>query len=400
MLENNIDPSFICKTFLLQYVKIFTLTLIVVIECKDSLLLATDSRVTYDEILIRENYGKIENFGNKFSIATVGWAGGADAVVESIKTRFDPLKINTLRDFKELCEDECFNFFKRYKERMELSEDEDLGFDLVCASHEGAYEVHMDGTSDIVKDYQCFGSSDSYGEYILKQLYTEDSSIEQATQWAIYTIKQAMGLDPYVGGRIYVVHLTPNGIHELTQEEVMKIEQQISGQSPEFQRDLYNIVDKIVETRRKLNQITSKKYKAAIFKEQESSIWNLVRPVFTEEDFTNRVLSLGVLIDESSVPVKHEEKDQMGSIDALEKWLKSLTNSNNDISDIIKTLRQIRALRNKKLPVHPDDSEFISVVVSWGLTFPPDWAKLYIITIQKYLSSLEKLLAIIDKIPI
>jgi len=370
------------------------------VQSKDGMVIAADSRATYgDAPLMRDSGGKILPIDNRFCIATVGWTGGADRVVDEVKVQFGKARVDTTRAFIDLCEDVSFSYLKRYKERLDVLDEDrgDTSFYLVCASSDGIFSVE-DGTSEQTYDYGCFGSSESYGEYILKQLYKRDSSLKEGTNWAVYAIKQAMSLDPSVGGPVYVAHIAKNGIKVLNQEEVLKVQQQISSQSPEFQRGLFDLVGRIVQARREINQITMKAYKLSLFNQQEAPIWTLAHQVVTEEDFTNGILSLGLLIDEMTVPsaTRQEKNLAVQSIGELEKWLQEQRQPKEEIEKITKTLRQIRGLRNKKLPVHPDDAEFISVVMSWGLSFPPDWASLHVMAVGKYLLFLEDMLALLS----
>jgi 20S proteasome alpha/beta subunit len=365
--------------------------------------MATDSRATYDDApLMREEAGKIVPVGNRFCMATIGWTGGADRVLDEVKLQFEKARIQSTRAFIDLCEDVSFNYLKRYKERLDiLNEDgDDWSFFLACASSEGIFTVE-DGTSEQAYDYRCFGSSDNYGEYILKQLYKPNSSLREGTNWAAYAIKQAMSLDPNVGGPVYIAHITESGVRILTREEVLKVEQQISSQSPEFQRDLFELVDKIVQARRDVNQFTMKSHKLPLFNQQEASIWTLVHPVVTEQDFTDRILALCVLVDEMSFQDNTSQANPpgVGSIGGLEKWLQGQHISKEKVEKMTKVLRQVRSLRNKKLPVHPDDSEFISVVLGWGLSFPPDWARLHLMAVNKYLSFLEDIRTVFTERP-
>jgi hypothetical protein len=86
-----------------------------------------------------------------------------------------------------------------------------------------------------------------------------------------------------------------------------------------------------------------------------------------------------------------QAKKLQGSIDLLESWLKGkYGQSEKEIQGLINDLRDIRILRSKSFPVHPDDAKFVAVVVNWGLTFPPDWSKLQ--TINKYADALRHLM--------
>ena len=372
------------------------MTLVICVECRDGNLIATDSRVSYGEDLplMREAQTKIDIFGGRFALTIVGSVGMAGKVLDEIQAEFHKTHIDSTRVFVELCEDASFKITKRYKERMEIT-DEDLDFFLVCTSKDGIFQISGEGISEPFKDYGCFGSSDLYGEYIIRQLYAKNSSIDEAAKWGVYAVKQATLMDPAVGGPIHLAFATASGIKVLGHEEISKIEQQISGESPEFQRDLFELIDSIVDARRTLNQTVYQSHRVSLFNQREAEIWALARPVVTEEQFTNRILALGVLIDEMTPPVNAGKV--ANSLQALEDWLGNVNASSEKIHTIIATLRDIRTLRNKTFPVHPDDAGFVSVVVRWGLSFPPDWARLYRLTIQKYSRTLSEIRALIDR---
>ncbi len=204
-------------------------------------------------------------------------------------------------------------------------------------------------------------------------------------------------MDPSVGGPIQMVFVTKTNARALNTDEILKIEQQISGQSLEFQRDLVDLLDRIVETRRGINQKTRQTFHFDLFNQQEAEIWALAHPVVTEEDFTNRILALGVLVDQMSFPAN--SYDAKKSIESLQIWLATLTQLVEASEGIVGTLRDIRTLRNKSFPVHPDDAGFVSVVVKWGLTFPPDWAGLFLSAVQKYLVAIQTIKEILATAP-
>jgi 20S proteasome alpha/beta subunit len=366
------------------------------IECKDGTLIATDSREVYGEDfpLMKDTQDKIEVFGNKFCLTIVGAVGMGAKVLQEIRAEFGKKHVDTLRSFVELCEDASFTVTRRYKERTLLS-DEDLDSFLVCASNEGIFSIPPEGISEQSHDYSSWGSSDLYGEYIIKQLYKKSPSMDEAARWAIYAIKQASMMDPAVGGPVHVAYATENGVQTLSKEEVSKLEQQISGESPEFQRDLFQLIDAVVDARRTINQTCLQMHKSALFSQREAEIWALARPVVTEEQFTNRILALGILTDEMTPPGQFESTDK--SLDGLERWVTRLGTPKDKVLQIMASLRDIRTLRNKSFPVHPDDAGFVSVVVRWGLSFPPDWGRLYLETIRRYLRSLEQIRNLIDQ---
>ncbi len=353
--------------------------------------MATDSRAVYGEDmhLMREAERKIEVVDNRFCISILGSIGIATKVVEDIRAEFQKRRTHQTTPFVELCEDAAFKATKRYGERIQLS-DEDYDFDLACVSSDGIFAITRQGISEKEEKYFAFGSSDLYGEYILRQLYKAKPTFDEAARWATYAIKQAMLLDPAVGGPIQLAFVTTNGVRLLTADEVSKIENKVVGESPEFQRDLLQLVDGIVDYRRKLNQWTQQEHGFSPFNQREAEIWALAHPVVIEEDFTNRILAVGILIDEMTFQLEGDPKAR-GSIDELEAWMKKTSKSSGNASALTAILRQIRTLRNTSFPVHPANAEYVTVIVGWGLSFPPDWARLYHLVLEKYLQVLKQI---------
>ncbi len=337
---------------------------------------------------MREADQKLQVINDCFCLASLGAVSMTSKAIESIAEEVANRSIVSPKTFIDLCEEAVFRITKKYRERIALSEtEEDYDFSLVCATPEGIFEIRPEGISEKYSDYQCFGSSNLYGEYILKQVYKPDSTLSEASKWAAYAIKQASHMDPNVGGPIQMVFIRGNAAQELTHDEILKIEQQISGQSLEFQKDLVDLVDRIVETRRSINQKVQQNLHFNLFDQREAEIWALVHPVVTEEDFTNRILALGILVDEMSFPGSSSENKK--SIVSMEEWLTKTGASVEKSKLIIEKLRDIRTLRNKSFPVHPDDAGFVAVVVNWGLTFPPDWAGLFLSAVKKYLEAIN-----------
>src|SRR2546428_2644450 len=138
---------------------------------------------------MKEARTKIETFGNQFTITTVGAIGMAGKVLDVIRAEFVKRHIDSPKAFVELCEDASFNVTKRYNDRIQIAE-EDLDFFLVCTSKDGICQIAREGISEPFEDYGCFGSSDLYGEYIIKQFYKKQASFDEAAKWAVYALKQ------------------------------------------------------------------------------------------------------------------------------------------------------------------------------------------------------------------
>ena len=341
---------------------------------------------------MRDGQFKIEIFNNQFAVAGSGSAGAIDCIIDNVHERFEKSKSLTIKKFVELCEDAAYDYLKRYKERFEASDEDFDQAVLAVTSCNKIYQVFYNGSSQEETNYGCIGSSDLYAEYILKQLYEPNVSLEQATEWAIYIIKQASEMDNNVGGPIRLIHLTTTGSKNFDSDDLKNIENKISGLFFESQRDLLKLIDEIVSLRKQINEKIQPLFKNKIIESDELAIWHLTRPVITEQDFTDRILALSLLIDKMNIPkIEKMEKGitNRGTIDLLESWLTS-ENLQYD-ENLIKLFRDLKILRSKHFPVHPDDAKFIEVVLKWGFSFPPDWSKLYLASLNKYIKALKLL---------
>ncbi len=162
------------------------MTLIVGIRCKDGNLIASDSRAIFfgDMPLMREADQKLEVVGNKFCLAHLGAVAMTSKAVETITEQVAARSIVSSKTFIELCEEAVFEITKKYAVRIAVAEDhEEYDWSIVCATPDGIYDIRQEGISEKYVDYQCFGSSDLYGEYILKQLYKVAPTLAEASKW-------------------------------------------------------------------------------------------------------------------------------------------------------------------------------------------------------------------------
>jgi len=166
-----------------------------------------------------------------------------------------------------------------------------------------------------------------------------------------------------------------------------------------LEREIGLRVDKIVQARRSLNLLFEKKFGMNIFKQNEMAISDIRKPCSNEEEFNNRIMSLGLLISEIETDkiksLIRTQKPKSGSINLIEAFLKEVA-PGFDIS-VIKNLRMIMTLRSKKYPIHRDDPILLDALSYFGFTsIPPDWQELWENVLQRYLYSLESLISILS----
>jgi len=71
--------------------------------------------------------------------------------------------------------------------------------------------VHgTDGTIEPISDYGAAGSGSAYAELLLKSLYDENISVDEAIKVAVYVIGEVKAIDPHCGGETQVAVLCAN----------------------------------------------------------------------------------------------------------------------------------------------------------------------------------------------
>lgn len=164
-----------------------------------------------------------------------------------------------------------------------------------------------------------------------------------------------------------------------------------------IERHLDSLVEKIVDRKREINMIFESKFGSRFFIDNEKAIISIKKPCSTEDEFNNRIQGLVSIIDnietdkiKQSLNIDNKIKD---SVTIIEIYLKK---HDQNVSEIISILRQIKKLRNKKFPTHFDDGEFIESMKYFGQNkFPPDWEELWENALAK---TIECLLLIREKI--
>jgi len=367
------------------------MTLIVAIKYKDGVVMGTDKRIVSGGAapLKRDEERKIEPISKNTAIACAGLVGMINKLIHDLKGNYRRDENASIVDIVIDIEDELWAFYRRYKERFD---GDTSSFPIaIVGEKDKIYRIFPNGYSEEFDTYVCEGSGKPYGDSILGEYYKKNMELEEALNLAIFTILQTSKFDPYVSESMSIAWIDANGFHELDGSEIEKRKSKIV-------RNLYrsaeieNIVNEIVELRRWINMEFEKRFKCKLFKEREYAIHKLRQQCLTEEDFTNLIAELGILIE--SINTKDlEEKGELkvsesGSINLFEEFLKKTSDNFDD--SIIKNLRDINTLRSKKSPIHPDDSKVIDVILRWDETVPPDWESLGIKALQKYLEHLQK----------
>jgi len=366
------------------------MTLIVAVKYKDGVSMGVDSRTTYGEApLMREEAPKIRELGKNVLISGSGFSGALDKVLDGIASKINSMSGVSFDEIVDECENVVWEFDKKYRERLEEAE-ADIPV-WVLATHDRILRIFNTGISEEEMCYCCEGSGRPYGEYILQRQFRPDMNEKEASRLVAYAILQTSRIDPGVGGKINVALITPNLVKKLNDNEMNGIlEELIEAEMPP-ETDIKKMVGEIVEGRRWINNIFKDKFEFELFQQNEFAISNIQRTCRNEGDFTDRISTLSMLIDEFNVTGLNKllNTSKEGSINILETFLKEKYQDFN--SAIITNLREIKVLRSKKMPIHEDDPKIIQVILKWGCKIPPNWYSLWMLALQKYSESIKML---------
>lgn len=218
-----------------------------------------------------------------------------------------------------------------------------------------------------------------------------------------------LGLVFKTGSRRYPDWTMPSETIPIVQEEIGKfkrpskpfrVKASLSQKLLSVERKLEGVIEEIINTRRNINLLFKRKFGTRLFKENEMAINTIRKPCSNEEEFTNRIASLALLIDEietDKIKGLIKSKPEAGSINLLETFLSE--NSPNFDETIIKNLRMIMILRSKKFPIHKDDPRLLEALSYFDFTsLTLDWQDLWEKVLLRYLDSLRGLSTILMSI--
>jgi hypothetical protein len=168
-----------------------------------------------------------------------------------------------------------------------------------------------------------------------------------------------------------------------------------------FSIDYVDSLMTIFGLRDKVNLLFKDKFGFQIFKlEQEEVFPKIVEVCKSEIDFATKMAVLGNLLDWMDVDciksnVKTITKGDK-SITLLEKLLKQDFPAYAEI--VIRNLRIIHELRDKKFPIHKEGEEVIDIFRDLGEKYPPEnWDVVWKKVLNLYMNSLENLIQMFQK---
>jgi 20S proteasome alpha/beta subunit len=219
------------------------MTLCIAVICEDGILIASDSRTVYgrgvpisrdtNKIHILEKEGLV---GRKLTLVGAGTVAFIDKFTrmflntDLVKIAQDDLGKNELsisEALSKVAEPLASTLHEEYVDKRKIA---DYTYDLIIAGFENlekvdAFVLYGTGLAEPVDDFSAIGSGAAYAELFLRYLLPPQRRLENVIQPVCYTIRLVGTIDPFVGGKINLVSVTPREIKDISQSAVELPEQ-------------------------------------------------------------------------------------------------------------------------------------------------------------------------------
>lgn len=371
------------------------MTLVVGLKYDNGTILATDTRVVVGDIK-RDGVAKIDFLSQDIGVASCGLTGATnDIIARTQKCSISP-GASRFESAVSALSDEAL---KWYKENSEKIDEDDDGYSFIMASASNLKKVFLKGYGEDIKDYDCMGSGNPYGQYILHNAYIPNLNEEHATELAAYTIIETSKVDHNVCDQFDIAIFRTDGANKvLNAEEREQLKLRLAPLSRRFIEHQIKRVEEIVEYRENINALWDNKFKFKLFLPVERAILQMMKPCRNGEEFTNNIGSLALLLDQMDSKRMNEisPSEKTGAINILENFLAS--NSISVPTDFIANFRDIVRLRSAKFPFHKAEAEFVTAVVRVSGEYPPNWSRLYMKALDMYAENLSQLLRSLNEI--
>ena len=199
-------------------------TTILVIFCKDGVVMASDRQVTAGNVVLMKNKEKTVRIGDNFLFSGCGLAAAsqrtrkileAELKLKELKSRFRP----SVREAASLLSMMIYSQIRQPS--MILDQ---LGAMFGGFNEDGTFEVYtLDpaGTVDKVEDYDAnFGSGMPYVLGLLERQWKKDMSVSEGVELAKEAIKSSTQRDTGSGYGIDVYTITKDGIKKVVEQEI------------------------------------------------------------------------------------------------------------------------------------------------------------------------------------
>jgi 20S proteasome alpha/beta subunit len=231
------------------------MTVIIGLLCEEGLVIACDSQVEFERgvAVKRLNANKIYSFevGNGiFAIAGAGKVADIERAIAYINASFEEffsergkLTKEGISETLEQCILSLHGIYNIQKSRFlgfEVDQESAPTFNPLMLiggviksekNEDFLWNIYPIGLIEPIGDYSTLGSGAAYAELLLKDLYSYNLSLEQASKIAIYNVKEVKSIDPSVGGDINVaiINKEKNSIEILERYRVEEIDRELEG---------------------------------------------------------------------------------------------------------------------------------------------------------------------------
>lgn len=240
------------------------MTLIICIKCKDGVVIGSDGRIVRLDEFRHEK--KLFKVGKKLIIGAAGSSGVIKRIESKISNLVEDLQSEESINKIEATIAEIYRHHQEIYGRNYSSKEEfDRQFygSLLAADDSNIYQFFFDGYPEPCGCFEAIGSASGYVRTLLETFYEENIDIERAKELVVYCILQAMKVSRDIGQPIQVGTIKKGTDAEiLEEEEVEKIVQKINGREKVL-HDVWNLLSKIPDFQRELEQLISEKLSAS-----------------------------------------------------------------------------------------------------------------------------------------
>lgn len=341
----------------------------------------------------KDKIRKLKKVNRDIAMAAAGLVGAIDDIDKELRLRYN----DDTASFDEVVEtlsNLVSAWWNANKAKFADNDTTTSGPDFVLVSGDRIRLIYGNGYSEEIDDYICVGSGSNYGEFILQGAYEQVMSRDKAIQLAIYAIAETSKVDPTVGGEISVIaYQEGKGMGEVDDDKVRSIVSQLP-RNIFAQRKEEELVSNIINLREEVNNVFRTKFNFELLNYHELSVLKLYEPCRNEEEYSLHIAALGLLVDkmngEELKKASGSNMDKSKTLGLLNEFLQSRGIA--DYKPMTEGFDKVRILRSGHFPIHSTETDFISLVMTlMNDTYPPDWAELWIKSLELYLGSLTNI---------
>jgi len=209
-----------------MYRKAFKGTTTVGVVCKDGVILATDRRVTSGIYVAHKRGRKICQIDERKAATIAGLVADAQMIMDYIKAHINLMKATrkttlSTKAVATLASNILFGarWFPYIVQFIVAGKDDD-----------GPKLYQLDWFGALTEEkFIATGSGTPYAIGVLESAYSENKTVEEMLPFVIKAVKAALSRDPGSGEGINVVTITDEGVKELSEEELKRLEKEASA---------------------------------------------------------------------------------------------------------------------------------------------------------------------------